>query len=209
MNTQRMVLATRNAGKVAELAGPLKAFGIELVGLDAFPDFPEVEETGSTFEENALLKARATAAFTGLAAIADDSGLAVDALNGAPGVHSARYSDDMPDLPAQSRDERNCLKLLAALSSVRLADRGARFHCVMAVATPDNRTLVAHGEWEGRILSQPRGSNGFGYDPLFFDPELGRSAAELPKEEKMKHSHRARALAKLLNELPVFIAAGV
>lgn len=206
MTTQRMVLATRNAGKVAELAEPLRLFGIELVGLDAFPDFAEVEETGITFEENALLKAHAAAQFTGLAAIADDSGLEVDALNGAPGVHSARYSDDMPGLQAASRDERNCLKLMAALSTAGMANRGGRFCCVMAVATPEGATLTAFGAWEGRILTQPRGSNGFGYDPLFFDPELGRSAAELSKEEKMRHSHRARALAALLETLPAFLA---
>lgn len=206
MTTQRMVLATRNAGKVAELAEPLKVFGIELVGLDAFPDFPEVEETGVTFEENALLKARAAAEFTGLTAIADDSGLEVDALGGAPGVYSARFSDDMPDLKAESRDERNCLKLMAVLSAVSLSNRGGRFRCVMAVATSQGASMTAPGAWEGRILTQPRGQNGFGYDPLFFDPELGRSAAELSREEKMRHSHRARALAALLEKLPAFLA---
>lgn len=115
-----IVLATRNQGKVRELAEPLRAFGLRVVGLDAFPDLPEVEETGTTFEENALLKAREVSKRTGLVAIADDSGLEVDALNGAPGVYSARYSEDMPDLPGATKDERNTMKLLAALSSVRL-----------------------------------------------------------------------------------------
>ena len=115
-----IVLATRNQGKVRELAEPLRAFGLRVVGLDAFPDLPEVEETGTTFEENALLKAREVSKRTGLVAIADDSGLEVDALNGAPGVYSARYSEDMPDLPGATKDERNTMKLLAASSpSVR------------------------------------------------------------------------------------------
>ena len=116
-----IVLATRNKGKVREMEEPLRAFGLRVVGLDAFPDLPEVEETGATFEENALLKARDVARRTGLLAIADDSGLEVDALDGAPGVRSARYSDDMPDLPGESKDERNVMKVLAVLSSARLS----------------------------------------------------------------------------------------
>ena len=126
-----VVLATRNQGKVRELEEPLRAFGLRVVGLHPFPDLPEVEETGATFEENALLKASTVARLTGLTAIADDSGLEVDALNGAPGVHSARYSDDMPNLPAGTKDERNNLKLLAALSSVPLGQRSARFRAVI------------------------------------------------------------------------------
>ena len=144
-----IVLATRNQGKVRELAEPLRAFGLRVVGLDAFPDLPEVEETGTTFEENALLKAREVSKRTGLVAIADDSGLEVDALNGAPGVYSARYSEDMPDLPGATKDERNTMKLLAALSSVRLWNRSARFRSVVAVCTPEGETLIAPGTWEG------------------------------------------------------------
>lgn len=208
--TATLVLATRNQGKVRELEEPLRAFGLRVVGLDAFPELPEVEETGSTFEENALLKARAVAQQTGLTAVADDSGLEVDALNGAPGVHSARYSDDMtelndlPGLADMSRDERNIMKLLAALSSVPLGRRSARFRTVMAVCTPQGRTLVAEGQWEGRIIYAPRGKNGFGYDPVFFDPELGCSAAELTTEEKMARSHRGNALRELLRLWPGF-----
>lgn len=204
MNKNTIVLATRNAGKVAELAGPLGDLGIQVVGLDAFPDVPDVEETGTTFEENALLKAHAVAAATGLVAVADDSGLEVDALQGAPGIYSARFADDMPDLPAESRDERNCLKLLAVLSKVGLEHRGARFRCVMAATSPCGQSITAPGAWEGRILSQPRGQNGFGYDPLFFDPELGCSAAELSREQKMRHSHRSKALAQLVTLWPTF-----
>lgn len=199
-----VVLATRNQGKVRELEEPLRAFGLRVVGLHAFPDLPEVEETGATFEENALLKASTVARLTGLTAIADDSGLEVDALNGAPGVHSARYSDDMPNLPAGTKDERNNLKLLAALSSVPLGQRSARFRAVIVVCTPDGRTLKAAGQWEGRIGYAPRGRNGFGYDPLFFDPETGKTAAELSPEEKMARSHRGRALQELLRLWPSF-----
>ena len=174
-----IVLATRNQGKVRELAEPLRAFGLRVVGLDAFPDLPEVEETGTTFEENALLKAREVSKRTGLVAIADDSGLEVDALNGAPGVYSARYSEDMPDLPGATKDERNTMKLLAALSSVRLWNRSARFRSVVAVCTPEGETLIAPGTWEGSVACSPRGKNGFGYDPVFLDPELGLTAAEM------------------------------
>ena len=186
-----IVLATRNQGKVRELAEPLRAFGLRVVGLDAFPDLPEVEETGTTFEENALLKAR-------------DSGLEVDALNGAPGVYSARYSEDMPDLPGATKDERNTMKLLAALSSVRLWNRSARFRSVVAVCTPEGETLIAPGTWEGSVACSPRGKNGFGYDPVFLDPELGLTAAEMSPEEKMSRSHRAKALRELLRLWPSF-----
>lgn len=199
-----VVLATRNKGKVREMEEPLRAFGLRVVGLDAFPDLPEVEETGATFEENALLKARDVARRTGLVAIADDSGLEVDALDGAPGVHSARYSDDMPDLPGESKDERNVMKLLACLSSVRLWQRSARFRTVIAACTPEGDTLVAPGAWEGSIACSPRGKNGFGYDPVFLDPELGRTAAELGAEEKMARSHRGNALRELLRLWPAF-----
>ena len=199
-----IVLATRNKGKVREMEEPLRAFGLRVVGLDAFPDLPEVEETGATFEENALLKARDVARRTGLLAIADDSGLEVDALDGAPGVRSARYSDDMPDLPGESKDERNVMKLLAVLSSARLWQRSARFRTVIAACTPEGDTLVAPGTWEGSIACSPRGKNGYGYDPVFIDPELGRTAAELSREEKMARSHRGNALRELLRLWPAF-----
>ena len=199
-----IVLATRNQGKVRELAEPLRAFGLRVVGLDAFPDLPEVEETGTTFEENALLKAREVSKRTGLVAIADDSGIEVDALNGAPGVYSARYSEDMPDLPGTTKDERNTMKLLAALSSVRLWNRSARFRTVIAACTPEGETLVAPGTWEGSVACSPRGKNSFGYDPVFLDPERGLTAAEMSPEEKMGRSHRAKALRELLRLWPSF-----
>lgn len=203
----RVVLATRNAGKIAELAGPLSAFGVSLVGLDAFPEIGEIEENGATFEENALIKARAVAKATGLTAIADDSGLMVDALGGAPGVWSARYADDWEMLPGEDRDGRNIRKLLHAMRDVPKDRRDCSFVTVMAAVRPDGRELTVRGEWPGRLLESPRGGNGFGYDPVFFDASTGRSAAELTREEKTARSHRGRAAAALLERWQGFMGA--
>ena len=202
-----VILATGNKGKIAELAAPLSALGITVLGLDDFPMFPEPEENGTTFEENALIKARAAAQRTGLVAIADDSGLSVDALNGAPGILSARYADDLPPLPGESRDARNIRKLLNAMKGIPDERRTGHFHCVMAAVRPDGAAITAEGVWDGRILNVVRGSNGFGYDPVFLDPELGRTAAELSRKEKMAVSHRALALQKLLQAWEDFWAA--
>jgi XTP/dITP diphosphohydrolase len=195
---QRIVLATTNAGKIRELAEPLRAFGAEVLGLADFPAVGEIEENGQTFEENALIKARAVAAATGLVSVADDSGLEVDALGGAPGVHSARYSNDWQSLPGESRDARNMRKLLHELADVPDAKRGCRFVCCMAAVRPDGREMTVRGVWEGRLLHEPRGSNGFGYDPVFWISSLGKSAAELTREEKTARSHRGNALRALL-----------
>ena len=203
---QSIVLATRNAGKIRELEAPLRTFGLSVLGLDAFPELPEVEETGETFEANALLKAKAAAEGSGLVAVADDSGLMVDALGGAPGVRSARYgADHTPAFPGESQDARNIRKLLDALAEMPEERRGARFVTVMAVCKPGGADpLIVRGEWEGRILAAPRGSGGFGYDPVFFDPVAGRAAAELTPEEKLARSHRGRALRELLRLWPAF-----
>ncbi len=152
----RLVLATGNKGKIAELAAPLRHLNIEVLGLKDFPGLPPVEETGTAFAENALLKARATAAATGLPAVADDSGLCVDALNGAPGVYSARYGSDIPLLPGESQDERNIRKLLGAMKDVPEEKRGGAFMCVMAAALPDGCAITAEGVWKGRLLTAPR-----------------------------------------------------
>lgn len=193
-----VVLATRNQGKVAELAHVLEGFGLDVRGLDAYPQVGEIAETGATFEENARIKARAVCAATGLVAVADDSGLAVDALDGAPGVYSARYAG-----PGAS-DEDNWRKLLRELESVPPEQRGARFVCVMVAAAPDGREISARGEWEGRVTREPRGEGGFGYDPVFHDPDLGRTAAQLSREEKHARSHRGKALQELLRAWPGF-----
>lgn len=200
-----LILATRNPGKVRELAAPLAARGFAVRALP--DDMPDVEETGATFEENALIKARAASAATGLPALADDSGLEVDDLGGRPGVLSARYGDDIPALAGESRDQRNNRKLLSALAALPSPlPRGgrARFRCCMALVFPPQDAkddIVVHGVWEGTIAPRPAGEGGFGYDPLFLDPASGRTAAELDREEKMARSHRGRALALLLDRL--------
>ena len=188
----RVVLATNNAGKVRELNTMLAGSGLEIVPQSALK-VTEIEETGLSFMENALLKARNAAAQTGLPAIADDSGLEVDALDGAPGIHSARYAG------VGAGDAANLQKLLQALQGVPPERRGARFRCVIVYlrSARDPSPLVCEGVWQGRILEAPRGSNGFGYDPVFLVPERGCSSAELPPEEKNRLSHRGQALAKL------------
>ncbi len=195
-NRTRVVLATRNAGKISELAALLQDCGVEVVGLSAFPDIGEIPETGATFLENARLKARAVCQATGLISLADDSGLCVDALDGAPGVYSARYAGE------NATDADNNAKLLAALAHVPEAQRTCRFVSVVVAAAPNGRELVAQGTWEGRVAFAPAGTGGFGYDPLFFDPKLGRTAAELTPAEKNARSHRGKALVEFLAQWP-------
>lgn len=188
----KLVLATGNQGKLAELRQLLEGTGIQVLPQSDF-GVPDAEETGLSFIENAILKARHAAAHTGLPAIADDSGIEVDALDGAPGIYSARYAGRHGDSRANND------KLLAALAGLPEGERGARFYCVMVFLrhAEDPTPIIAEGSWEGRILEAPRGEGGFGYDPLFFDPTLERSAAELDPTEKNRISHRARALAQL------------
>jgi XTP/dITP diphosphohydrolase len=189
----KLVLATRNHGKIAELRRILD--GIDVMGLDEFPDAPDVPETELTFEGNALLKARAIAAHTGLPAVADDSGLCVDALNGMPGVFSARWSGRHGD------DQANLDLLLGQLSDVAPEHRGARFACVAAIAWPSGEEDAVEGFMDGSIVDAPRGTNGFGYDPIFVAEGESRTTAEMPPDEKDAISHRGkafRALAELL-----------
>ena len=201
-----VVLATRNQGKVRELDSLLQPLGIRVLGLDSFPSIGEIEETGTTFAENALLKASTVSKLSGLVAIADDSGLEVDALGGAPGVYSARYSEE-PGKPAT--DERNIEKVLALTAAVPDGQRGIRFCCTMAACASDGRHILAEGAWEGLLARAPAGDNGFGYDPVFFDPELGRTVAQLSREEKNSRSHRAKAVQGLLALWPAFWQAVV
>lgn len=192
----RVVVATGNAGKLAEICDLLGDSTLELVaqrdlGVD------DAEETAGTFIENALIKARHASRHTGLPALADDSGLLVDALDGAPGLHTARYAG--PNATAND----NIARLLDALAGVPDSDRGASFHaCVVFVRhAGDPRPLIAEGTWAGRILQAPRGAAGFGYDPVFFDPDHGASAAELDAALKNRISHRGRAIATLRERL--------
>ena len=191
----KIVLATGNPGKVREIRRILGEFGVEVVPQTEL-GVGDADETGDSFMENALIKARHAAAMTGLPAIADDSGLVVDALDGRPGVYSARYSG------ADATDDSNIDKLLAELSGVPEEQRTAAFHCCAAyVSADDSTSLIAEGRWQGRILEARRGAGGFGYDPVFFDPDCGRTAAELGPELKNVRSHRGKALAALAGML--------
>ena len=193
---KKIVLATGNQGKVREMADLLADFGFDVVAQSEFK-VSEVAETGTTFIENAIIKARHAAKETGLAAIADDSGLEVDYLHGAPGIYSARYAGD------HASDAENIEKLLEALKNVPEEQRTARFHCVLVLMrhADDPTPIVCHGQWEGRILTQTQGSNGFGYDPLFWVPEEQCSSAQLEPIRKKQLSHRGQALKQLFTLL--------
>ena len=192
----KIVLATGNQGKVREMADILSEFGFDVVAQSEF-NVSEVAETGTTFIENAIIKARHAAKETGLPAIADDSGLEVDYLNGAPGIYSARYSGE------GATDKQNIEKLLDAMQGVEPEKRTARFHCVLVLMRHENdpTPLVCHGKWEGQILTEEHGENGFGYDPVFFVPEDKCASAELAPSRKKQLSHRGKALASLFKAL--------
>lgn len=192
----RVCLASNNAGKVREINQLLGESGITVVPQSEF-DCPEAEETGLTFVENAIIKARNAALHSGLPAIADDSGIEVDALKGAPGIYSARYAG------RGASDEANLRKLLGDLQGIPEAERTARFQCLMVYMrhAEDPTPLICQGTWEGRILAEPRGDNGFGYDPVFLVPELEHSAAELEADTKNRLSHRGQALRQLAARL--------
>ncbi|MCC3747929.1 XTP/dITP diphosphatase [Rouxiella badensis] len=193
---QKVVLATGNPGKVRELAHLLANFGLEVVAQTEL-GVDDADETGLTFIENAIIKARHAAQITGLPAVADDSGLAVDFLGGAPGIYSARYSGE------GATDRKNLEKLLDALKDVPEGQRQAQFHCVLVYMrhAEDPTPLVCHGSWAGEIIHAPAGEGGFGYDPIFYVPALGKTAAELTREEKSAVSHRGLALAQLLQAM--------
>ena len=193
----KLVLATGNRGKLAEIIEILAPLGIDVVPQSEFA-VPEIEETGLSFVENAILKARNAARHCGLPALADDSGLEVDALRGAPGIYSARYAGE------DGNDQANNQLLLERLVGVPDENRSARFQCVIAfLRRPDDPVpLICHADWEGRIVRQPRGEHGFGYDPLFAVGGMRRTSAELSAEEKNRISHRGQALAMLAKKLP-------
>ena len=188
---RKVVIATKNRGKAKEFEQLFMSLGVEVLTLLDLPESPDIEETGTTFEENAILKAEAIAAITGSIVIADDSGLMIDALDGRPGVFSARYAGDGHD------DEANIDKVLDEMKHVPEEKRSARFYCALAIAGPRIDTITVSGSCEGMILSKRRGVNGFGYDPIFFVASEEKSMAELSPEVKNKLSHRAHALKKL------------
>ncbi|WP_226673285.1 XTP/dITP diphosphatase [Rossellomorea aquimaris] len=191
--TKRVIIATKNKGKAKEFQHMFAPYGYEVQTLLDLPHIDDVEETGVTFEENAILKAETVAEELGALVIADDSGLSIDALEGRPGVYSARYAGE------EKSDEANMEKVLGELESVDESDRTARFYCVLAIAGPDMETKTVTGTCEGMILREKRGTNGFGYDPIFFVPSLDKTMAELTQEEKSRISHRGHALEKLGN----------
>lgn len=199
---RQIVLASGNRKKITELSALFKPRGWQVVPQAEFA-VADADETGLTFVENALLKARNAAAITGLPALADDSGLAVDGLGGAPGLYSARYAG------AAASDADNCAKLLAVLSADPALDRRAHYHAVLVLLrhADDPTPLICHGSWSGVITDTPRGSNGFGYDPLFWLPALNCTAAELDDATKNRLSHRAVASAQLLAALDGFLPA--
>ncbi|MEU5916152.1 RdgB/HAM1 family non-canonical purine NTP pyrophosphatase [Streptomyces sp. NPDC047141] len=194
MTQQRLILATRNAGKITELHAILADAGLdlELVGADAYPDIPDVKETGVTFAENALLKAHALARATGLPAVADDSGLCVDVLNGAPGIFSARWAGTHGD------DLANLNLLLAQLSDIADEHRAAHFACAAALALPDGTERVVEGRMDGTLRTTPAGTNGFGYDPILQPTGHEVTCAELTPNEKNAISHRGKAFRALV-----------
>jgi XTP/dITP diphosphohydrolase len=189
----KLVFATRNRGKLRELHQLLAIDGLQILALDDLPGAPEVEEDGETFADNAAKKAREVARATGLPALADDSGLEVDALDGAPGVRSARYAGD------DASDAERYRLLLRSLQGVPPGRRGARFRCVVAFADPatPEHVELREGACEGRIADAPRGDGGFGYDPVFLVPDLGRTFAEIPAEQKNQLSHRGQAMRRM------------
>jgi len=188
---KELIIATKNKGKVREFEEMLEPKGFNVLSLHHFPNISDVEETGTSFVENAILKAETISKILNKPVIADDSGLSVDALNGEPGVYSARYAGN------EKNDQKNIEKVLEKLKGVPASKRTARFQCVLALAVPDEETVTVEGVCEGLITERPIGDNGFGYDPIFYVPEKEKTMAQLEKHEKNQISHRANALQKL------------
>lgn len=199
MEKIEVVIATRNSGKLREIRAILAPLELKILSLRDFPEIPEIIEDGQTFEENAVKKAAAVARQTGRMAIADDSGLAVDALQGRPGVFSSRYAGE------RATDAERYQKLLKEMTGTPQGKRGASFICAIAVASPKGKTESVEGQCRGEIAFAPKGSHGFGYDPVFYLPERGKTMAELEPEVKNRISHRAQALEKLKQVLPKFL----
>lgn len=188
---KEVIIATKNPGKAKEFEHIFAPRGIAVRTLLDFPEIPDIEETGTTFEANAILKAEAISRLLNRMVIGDDSGLMVDALEGRPGIYSARYAGE------QKNDQENIDKVLLELTGLPVDKRTARFYCALAVAVPTQETITVSGICEGRILEERRGTHGFGYDPVFYVPEKGLAMAEMTSSEKNKISHRANALKKL------------
>ena len=191
-NSTPLVIATRNAGKAAEIVELLRGFPVQIKTLADFGPIPEAVENGETFEENAYLKASLTARVLGITALADDSGLVIEALDGAPGVHSARFAG------SHATDSERCEIILQKMR--KITDRRAAFECVLSIAAPNGAALTYEGRCEGHIAETPAGANGFGYDPIFYYPPLRKTFAQLTRQEKGRVSHRGKALDELQSE---------
>jgi XTP/dITP diphosphohydrolase len=202
LDKNQILLATGNAGKIREILDVLGDLPVKVRRLSEFPGLPEAVESGSTFEENAAIKATHYARLTGLVTLAEDSGIEIDALDGAPGVYSARYAGRHGD------DDANNAKVLEALRDVPPDKRTGRFRCVCVLATADNVIARAEGRIEGRILEEVRGSGGFGYDPLFYVADLGCTTAQISREDKNRISHRGKALRAIKMQIKDWLAAG-
>ncbi len=202
----KILLATHNKGKIAEMRTPFTDLGYTIEGIEEY-NLISPEENGKTFEENALIKARYVAEKTGCIALADDSGLEIYALDMRPSIYSARYAQMQNDAEIITQnindDEKNILQVLKEMQDIKeIKNRKARFVACLALVFPDDRApIIAHGYWEGQITLEPKGTNGFGYDPIFFDPIIGKVSAELEKSEKMAISHRAKAIENLLAQI--------
>jgi len=194
-----VIIATKNRGKAREFEDIFRSRGYEIRTLLDYPEIEDIDETGNTFEENAILKAEAVSATLNKLVISDDSGLVIDSLDGRPGIFSARYAGE------QKNDEANIDKVLEEMSDIPQSERTARFYCALALAAPEQKTLTVSGTCEGKILGERRGTNGFGYDPIFFVSEKGISMAELSSAEKNQISHRANAIQKLDKILDSFL----
>ncbi|RIW37735.1 XTP/dITP diphosphatase [Bacillus salacetis] len=192
---KKVIIATKNKGKAGEFERMLQPKGYEVLTLLDFPEFKDIEETGTTFEENAILKAEEASAILKEIVIADDSGLIIDALDGRPGVYSARYAGE------EKNDDANIDKVLTELEGVPFNERGARFYCVLSIAGPNRKTSTYSGTCEGKILGERRGMNGFGYDPIFLVEDKDKTMAELTPEEKAAISHRGNALKQFEENL--------
>lgn len=193
-----LLIATTNPGKKREFEELFKHFSITIKSLEDFPPSPEVEETGHTFYENARIKAETYAHMHGLLTLSDDSGLSIDALNGRPGVYSARYAGE------EKNDQANLEKVLNEMKGIPYEQRGATFFCVLALAIPGKKTRFIEGKLSGYITEEPKGGHGFGYDPIFFVPEKNQTLAELSREEKNRMSHRAHAFYQLKEQWRAF-----
>ena len=197
---KKIILASNNKGKIAEVKEILKDMNVEVISMKEAGLDVDIEENGSTFEENALIKAEAIMKMTGEITIADDSGLEVDYLNKEPGIYSARYMGE------DTSDDRKNNAIIQRLEGVKGTDRSARFVCAMAVVFPDGKNIIARGTMEGLIADKPMGENGFGYDPIMYLPEYQKTSAQLSSEEKNKISHRGKALEKLKTQLQKYLS---